>query len=285
MLGDDLAQVLGRDDEVHGHALRRAADQGRLVVLHGAHHGRARRAHRVGEEYVTLPNVPSDLGVVPRRPDHLALLVRLAAHEEVVLPHQGRVEDLVHQVEDDLGGVGPRTGDADRDRLGGPRQREAAVDRLGVGRYHAGRHVDSRPGQLGREDDPCEHLVQRADEAAGVGLARLRRGEAGEQRPRERVVDQVYGRPVTVGDLGHFVAALGVGDFDHRFFLLHYPPRDGVWLRRGPGSIRSRFAVRLDGAASGPPVHAGLASETCEPWTRARRAGPVPRKRREAFGG
>ncbi len=116
------------------------------VVVDGADHRRARRAHGIGEENVAIADVAPDLGVVPRRPDHLALLVDLTAHEEVILTHEGRVEHLVHQLVDDLRRHRPGAGDPDRDGLGRAREGLPAVHGLGVRGDHSRGNVDPRAG-------------------------------------------------------------------------------------------------------------------------------------------
>ena len=61
-----------------------------------------------------------------------------------------------------------------------------------------------------------EELVEHVHQAPHVGLGGLGRAGAGEERPGERVVEEVDPGAVAVGDLGALEAALGVGDVDHR---------------------------------------------------------------------
>jgi hypothetical protein len=164
---------------------------------------------------------------VPRRPDHLALLVDLTAHEEVILTHEGRVEHLVHQLVDDLRRHGPRASDPDRDGLGGARERLAAVHGLGVRGDHPRGHVDARPGKFRREHRAGEHFVDGLDQAPDIGLPGLRRASASEEGPPERIVEKMDVGAVLVRDLGCPEPALSIGDVDHRFSVTLPAPRRG----------------------------------------------------------
>ena len=137
-------------------------------------------------------------------------------------------------------------------------ERDAAVDRLRVRRDHPGRHVDARARELRGEHDPREHLVEHPDEPPDVGLTGLGRAGPGEQRPGERIVEQVDVRAVPVRDLGGPEPALSVGDVDHRFSVTLPAPRAGYasgvlrscsrrkreWRRNASRSRLARRAVR-----------------------------------------
>ena len=88
------------------------------------------------------------------------------------------------------------------------RDADAAHDRLRRRGDHARRHVEARARELGGEDGLRELLVEEAHEPPDLRLLRLARAEAREQRPRQRIVQQVHVRPVLVLDLGRAVAAL-----------------------------------------------------------------------------
>ena len=60
-------------------------------------------------------DVAADLGAEDLGAYDLVLVVDLARHDEVVLPHQPRVEQAVQQVVADLRGEGAGAGDVDRD--------------------------------------------------------------------------------------------------------------------------------------------------------------------------
>ena len=100
---EDVAQVLGRHDEVHRDAAARACPRGASCSASSAliieEPG---RAHRIGEEHDAPVDVAADLRVVPRRAVTRPSASVVARHEEVVLPHARRVEQLVQQLVDDL---------------------------------------------------------------------------------------------------------------------------------------------------------------------------------------
>src|SRR5262249_1989500 len=84
-LREHVADELWRDDEVHRYRDLGGPLEARFVMREGAVDRRARCAHGIRNQEDPTFDVATDLGVMPGRPDDLAVRVGRTRHEQVIL--------------------------------------------------------------------------------------------------------------------------------------------------------------------------------------------------------
>lgn len=158
-------------------------------------------AHGVGKEQKRSVHVAADLHSADSGPDHLLVRSEHAAHDDVVLADESRVERLVEKVVSALGRKRAGPGDVDSHRA------DVRVDDLpledGLRRRinHPRRHRDPPARELCGDHGAQEVVVEQPHEAADHRLASVLRAEGRELPEQQRVGDDVDLSAVSVLDL------------------------------------------------------------------------------------
>ena len=145
----------------------------------------------IGEQQERVVDVAADFRPEDLRARDLVLFVDLARHDQVILPHQPRVEQAVQEIVGDLGGEGAGAGDVDGDGAHRGVDDLALENAEGMDVDHARGDGHRLAGQLDVDDGLDQLLVDQRHQLVDGRLGGLLGAEGRELGEQERIREDV----------------------------------------------------------------------------------------------